>query len=283
LLVDEQLSSDMALARRLVELGRSARASASVRTRQPLGRGLVSADGFGRLPAELVALVAEELNVRSLDALAGEGDDLVDHAVKPNFRSLGRRFGKSTPSVAAAIGAADPAWLAREIDSFRTASLDVDGVAVTLSPDDVLITQTPRSGWAVATEAGETVALEVTITPELRREGLAREVVRLVQDERKNAGLDVSDRIELWWETDDPELASALGEHGALIAGEVLAVRYVQGRPEAAGAAEAAEAPGATEAAGAAEASGVAGAGLREHSDGELGLTFWLRRAPAAG
>jgi isoleucyl-tRNA synthetase len=280
-LIDQQLSQNMTLARRLGELGRSARASATVRTRQPLARGLVSAPGFAALPAELVDLIAEELNVREIGPLAGEGDDLVDYTVKPSFRALGRRFGKATPAVAAAISAADPAWLAGEMHSFSTAPIDVDGETVMLQPDDVIITQTPRSGWAVAADAGETVALEVTITPELRREGLAREVVRLVQDERKNAGLDVSDRIALWWETPDPELAAALTEHGALIAGEVLAVEYVQGRPE--GAAARAGTAGADTAGAGTAGADTAGAGLREHSDAELGLTFWLRRASAAG
>jgi isoleucyl-tRNA synthetase len=252
-LVDEQLSADMGLARRLVELGRSARAASLVRTRQPLARGLVSAPGFAGLPAELVALVAEELNVKAMDVLSGDGNDLVDFRVKPNFRSLGQRFGKTTPTVAAAVTAADPAWLAGEMSSVGTASVTVDGSAVELRPDDVIVTQTPRSGWAVAADGGETVALEVTITPELRREGLAREFVRLVQDARKNAGLDVSDRISLWWETTDDELAAALDEHGSLIAGEVLATSYEQGRPQAAGAVE--------------------------HVDEELGLWFALARA----
>ena len=140
--------------------------------------------------------------MRTVDVLAAEGGELVDHTVKPNFRALGKRFGKSTPAVAAAITAADPEWLAGQMRSSATAPVVVDGETVTLQPDDVIITQTPRSGWAVATDAGETVALEVTITPQLRREGLAREVVRLVQDERKNAGLHVSDRISLWWQSD---------------------------------------------------------------------------------
>ena len=262
-LVDRRLSADMALARRLVQLGRSARAGASVRTRQPLARGLVSAPGFAELPAELAGLVADELNVRALDILAGEGGDLVDHTVKPNFRALGKRYGKSTPAVAAAITAADPAWLAGEMSSAASAQVMVDGETVVLQPDDVIITQAPRSGWAVAADAGETVALEVTITPELRREGLAREVIRLIQDERKNAGLDVSDRISLCWQAADDELGAALTEYGAMIAREVLAVDYAQGRPDG-------------HAAGGDPA-------IREHADAELGLAFWLRRASAEG
>jgi isoleucyl-tRNA synthetase len=193
--------------------------------------------------------------------LATGGGELVDHTVKPNFRALGKRFGKTTPAVAAAITAADPEWLAGQMNSSGTAPVVVDGETVTLQPDDVIITQTPRSGWAVATEAGETVALEVTITPELRREGLAREVVRLVQDERKHAGLDVSDRILLWWQADDAEVAAALTEYGPLIASEVLAVGYARGRPDGQDGRDPA---------------------IREHAEAELGLTFWLKRAAAS-
>jgi isoleucyl-tRNA synthetase len=110
----------------------------------------------------------------------------------------------------------------------------------------------------------------------LRREGLAREFVRLVQDERKNAGLDVSDRISLWWETADAELAEALSEYGPMIAGEVLAVNYAQGRPE-----DGAAGP---EDGSAGRGDGAAGPGdgaavTREHANAGLGLTFWLRRA----
>ena len=114
-LVDARLSGQMALTRRLVELGRSARAAASLPVRQPLARAVVSAAGFADLAPELRAEVASELNVRSLDPMAAVGDDLVDYVVKPNFRALGKRFGKGTQAVAAAIAAADPAVLAAEL------------------------------------------------------------------------------------------------------------------------------------------------------------------------
>jgi len=258
-LVDPELSEQMALARRLVELGRSARSGASVRTRQPLRRALIGAAGFERLPSELRSLIAAELNVASLSVLSGE---LVDYVVKPNFRALGRRFGRETPSVAAAIAAASAADVAAAVLAGGTVSVPLpSGPEATVGPDDVIVTQTPRAGWAVATDAGETVAIDTAITPELRREGLAREVIRLIQEARKSDGLDVSDRIALRWSVRDgggePDLAVALTEHAGLIAGEVLAVEF---GPVEADAAE--SVPG----------------DAREHVDAELGLRFWLRR-----
>jgi isoleucyl-tRNA synthetase len=99
---------------------------------------------------------------------------------------------------------------------------------VAVTPDEVLVTETPKEGWAVVTDAGEAVALDLTITPELRRAGLAREVVRLVQEARKTSGFDVTDRVALRWQADG-ELAEALREHADLVAGEVLAVQFEEG------------------------------------------------------
>ncbi len=246
---DPELAGQVALVRRLVELGRSARTASKVRTRQPLGRALVGAAGWAALPEELRAQLAEELNVQSVGALADAGDELVDVVVKPNFRSLGRRFGAGTKAVAAAVAAADPAELVRTLRADGAVPVTVDGEPVPLGADDLVVTETPRSGWAVAADAGETVALDLTVTPELRRAGLAREVVRLVQDARKATGLEVTDRIALTWSATDPEVAAALREHGTAVAGEVLATSFAEG---------------------------TVGADAR--SDEELGLAFALRK-----
>jgi isoleucyl-tRNA synthetase len=270
--IDPVLASQMGLVRRLVELGRSARAGASIRTRQPLGRALIGAPGFSDLPVELRSLVASELNVRSLDVLSGE---LVDYEVKPNFRSLGRRFGARTPIVAAAVTAAPAASLATAVLAGGTFAVSVDSDPVLIGADDVIVTQTPRAGWAVATDAGETVAIDITITPELRREGLAREVIRLVQDARKNDGLDVTDRISLRWLASDPDVAAALTEHAGLVAGEVLAVEYVSGAGVSGAGVSGAGVSGSAGSAGG--GAGVFGDEV-EHADPDLGLTFWLRR-----
>ena len=197
----------------------------------------------------------------SLSVLSGE---LVDYVVKPNFRALGRRFGRETPAVAAAIAAVPAADVAAAVLAGGTVTVPVPvaGPAVSVGPDDVIVTQTPRAGWAVATDAGETVAIDTTVTPELRREGLAREVIRLIQEARKSDGLDVTDRIALRWSARDAELAAALTEHSRADRGRgagsgVRACRGFRGfrgwdRPEP--------------------------ADVREHADEELGLRFWLRR-----
>ncbi|PJE98518.1 isoleucine--tRNA ligase [Streptomyces carminius] len=226
--VDPDLSRDMLLVRRLVELGRATRAESGVKTRQPLSRALLAAQGFELLSDELRSQIAEELNVTSLASLAEVGGSLVDTTAKANFRALGRRFGKRTQEVARAIAAADATALSAALRA-GTAAVEIDGETIALSPEEVIITETPREGWSVASDTGATVALDLEITPELRRAGLARDVIRLVQEARKNSGLDVADRIVLRWRSDDPEVTRALNDHQALVSDEVLAVDYAEG------------------------------------------------------
>ena len=226
--IDDALAEQVALVRRIVELGRAARASSSVRTRQPLARALVSAPGWAALRPELVAEVASELNVLDMASLSSSEGDLVDVSAKANFRSLGKRFGKQTQEVAHAVAAADAAALAAALRA-GSATVEVPGLGtVELADDDVIVTETPREGWSVASSEGETVALDLHLTPELRRLGTAREAVRLIQEARKSAGLDISDRIVLRWAADDEEVAAALREHREMIAGEVLAVDFAE-------------------------------------------------------
>src|SRR5690606_38553262 len=135
-LLDPALSEQMALVRRLVELGRSARASSGVKTRQPLRRALVGAPGWSELSSELRELIAEELNVQSREDLSSFSADLVSFAVKPNSRVLGKRYGAQTKRVAAALGAADPTSVAQTLRAGRTVSLEVEEVGtVELGPD----------------------------------------------------------------------------------------------------------------------------------------------------
>jgi isoleucyl-tRNA synthetase len=251
-LIETNLSHQMALVRRTVELGRAARAASGMKTRQPLARALVSAPGWAQLPDELQAQVREELNVMSLAGLADAGE-LIDLSVKPNFRSLGQRYGSATKQIAAAINATDPVALVAALRS-GTASVTVDGQSIDLVTEDVLVTETPRSGWAVASESSETVALDLELTPALRSLGLLRDIVRVVQEARKNACFDVTDRITLRWQVGgSPEPAHAIREHAAELAAEVLATHVTEGAPEST-------------------------AGWYTVADDDLGLQLWLRR-----
>ncbi|MBG0829526.1 isoleucine--tRNA ligase [Planomonospora sp. ID67723] len=254
--LDPALLEQMALVRRLVDLGRSARASSGVRNRQPLRRALVGAPGWASLSPELRRLIAEELNVQDLEDLSGFSADLISFTVKPNFRALGKRFGSQTKLVAAAVSAADATGIALALRSGSPVSMEAGELgSVELTADDVIVTEQPKSGWAVErgavdTGTGETVALDLAITDELRRAGLIRDVIRLVQEARKSTGLAIADRIDLWWSATDADLAEALREQGGTVADEVLALSLTEGVAE----------------------------GLPSHQDADLGLTFQLRR-----
>jgi isoleucyl-tRNA synthetase len=225
--IDDSLTRPVAIARRLVELGRAARAESGVKTRQPLRRALIGSAAWSELGEELRAQVCEELNIGALESIGDAGTDLVDHSAKANFRNLGKRFGKETPKVAAAIAAADAAELAASLSTDGKASVDLDGEAVELGPDDVIVSERPREGWSVVNDQGETVALDLELDDELRRAGFAREAIRVIQEARKTSGLDVSDRITLSWSADGP-MAEALRVHQSEIADEVLATSVAE-------------------------------------------------------
>ncbi|MEV7679224.1 isoleucine--tRNA ligase [Streptomyces sp. NPDC088341] len=229
--IDPALSQQMALVRRLVELGRATRAESGVKTRQPLSRALIAAAGFETLSPELRSQITEELNVSSLATLSEVGGSLVDTTAKANFRALGKRFGKGVQDVAKAIADTDAAALSLALRE-GGATVEVDGAPVALSPEEVIITETPREGWSVASDSGATVALDLEITPELRLAGLARDAIRLIQEARKNSGLDVADRIAVRWTATSPSTTEALTEHTPLISDEVLATSFTPGTPD---------------------------------------------------
>jgi isoleucyl-tRNA synthetase len=230
--IDPTLDEAMAAARQIVELGRRVRAETKIRTRQPL------AEAVAHLPAHtpsieaLLPIVADELNVAAVRVATG-ADAVGTWRAKPDFRTLGPRFGARVQAVAARL-AEDDGALADELAAGRSVTIALDDGEIELSPDDVVLTREVLEGWGVASDAGVTVALDLAITSELRSEGLARELIRVVQDARKAAGLDVSDRIELGLVADG-EVAVARDAHAALIARETLATS-VSAEPVASGA-----------------------------------------------
>jgi isoleucyl-tRNA synthetase len=230
---DEALERDMDVAREAVRLGLAARAQAKVKLRQPLREAAVVAAGDDRAAIERLAdIVREELNVKSLRFVSA-ADDLGRHEVKPNFRALGPRFGSHMSQVTAAVQALDPEHVVTAFAEGRTVGIAVDGREHELTAGDLQVATVPLEGYGVEREGESAIALDLHIDDELRREGLAREIVRAVQNARKAAGLAVEDRIALWLGGDDEVLAAAR-EHQAFIAGETLAldVAYDSGEPE---------------------------------------------------
>ena len=233
-LLDRELEAGMAAVARTVRLGHAARSAGKVKVRQPLRRAVIVASEDERASIEALAdLVTAELNVMDLDFVSEEGE-LVTYTVKPNYRTLGPRFGKGMPQVAAAVGALDASSVASTVADGGEVGISIDGHDHTLGPDDLIMALAPLEGYEVEAEAGHAVALQLEIDEELRRAGLAREVVRAVQDARKNAGLEITDRIELGL-GGDAELLEVAREHEAYIGGEVLATGITFGDADGAG------------------------------------------------
>ncbi len=221
-LADPELERGMEAVRLTVELGRAARAQAKAKVRQPLRRAVIVANDAEREAIEARAeLVTAELNVKELDFVSDESE-LVSYTAKPNYRSLGPRFGKRMPQVAAAVAALDAAHVASVLAAGGEIGIAIDGTDHTLGAEDLTLALQPLDGYEVEAEAGHAVALALELDEELRREGLAREIVHAVQIARKDAGLEITDRIELGLGGDE-ELLSAAREHQAYLAGEVLA------------------------------------------------------------
>jgi len=224
--IDEQLSKDVALTRRLVELGRASRAQSQVKIRQPLSRALIAAPSWKSLSTELRDQIADELNVEKLDDLASAGSGLVDISIKANFRTLGAKFGGDVQAIAKVIAASDAPALVSEIRTHGKFSLPYgDGAIAEVTEEDLVITETPRTGWAVASHSGESVALDLELTPELISKGIVREAIRAIQDARKSSGFDVSDRIHVKWNSDD-ESSAAIESGKSWISEEVLALSF---------------------------------------------------------
>jgi isoleucyl-tRNA synthetase len=221
-LIDHELESDMAVARRTVELGRAARSQAKVKVRQPLPEAVVVADERERRSIErLEELVLGELNVKAIRYVS-EAEELVDYEVKPNFRACGPRFGSRMPQVTKAIEALDPAEVAACFDRGESVTVEVDGREESLGPEELSLLMLPRGGYQLERQANYAVALRVDLDDDLLREGAAREVVHAIQIARKGAGLEVEDRIDLTL-FGDADLLDAVREHADYVTGETLA------------------------------------------------------------
>jgi isoleucyl-tRNA synthetase len=221
---DLDLEHAMAVARETVRLGLAARAQAKLAVRRPLRAAVVVATGSEREAIERMSeIVREELNVREL-RFVSEADELGEIELKPNYRTLGPRFGKHMPLVAAAIAGLDAAHAAATLRDGGHVAISINGQDHELTTDDLQLSMKPLEGYQVEREGSHAVALELEIDEELQVEGWAREIVRAVQRARQDAGLEVTDRIWLTLDGDD-SLAAAARTHETYIADETLAVQ----------------------------------------------------------
>ena len=223
--VDATLDRAMQAIRNLARLGRAAREDVGIKVRQPLSRMVCVAPAVDETSlAPLVSLLQAELNVKRVE-FATSGDALVTLEAKPNFRSLGKKFGKGTPLAAKAVAA----FTGDELRAFERGEplvVSVEGESHQLEPDDLTIVRRASGALAVQEDGGFFAAIDPTVTPELRLEGHARELISRVQRMRKESGFAVSDRIVLKVAGGE-DVQTVIDAHGARIAEEVLAAELV--------------------------------------------------------
>ncbi len=227
--VDDSLVDQMALARQIASLGLSARNSIGIKVRQPLARALAFAGGKANLREELVAIVVDELNVKGFEFVK-EAKQLVSYQVLPDNKLLGPRFGARFPRVRTALAAIDPIKVAESVQAGLPVTLELDGEMVEIAPSEILVQTQPAPGLTVAADKQAVVALDTTITAELKAEGLAREVVRRVQAMRKDAGFNIEDRITTYYQADE-SLAKVFQDWRDYIMAETLSTQLLASQP----------------------------------------------------
>jgi isoleucyl-tRNA synthetase len=213
------LETSMEVARRLTSLGRAARAEAGVKVRQPLARALVFLAPSSPLPP--AGVVEDELNVDLLE-FGRELADVLTFELVPNFRVVGPRLGEAVKELKPALGALDSVAAAAAIESGKSVSVTLSTGTFELTSDDVELRVKGQRGFAVSRDGAEVVALDLALDDDLRRRGYLRDVVRQVQDLRKNSGLDVADRIVL-----NVVGLDDLADGFAALASEVLAIEVL--------------------------------------------------------
>jgi len=229
--IDQALLDNMALARNVASLGLAARSGSNLKVRQPLARAMAHvADGNRTLSVEMVDVIMDELNVKTFEFVDDAGK-LVNYRIQPDNKLLGPRFGAQFPRVRAALLALDPAKVAASVEAGQPIYLNLDGQVVELAPSEVIVQTSPVEGLAVAVDKGIMVAIDAVLTPELKAEGLAREIVRRIQEMRKKAGFNIDDRIITTYQasSSDSKLALVLEGWIDYIRAETLTLQLEKG------------------------------------------------------
>jgi isoleucyl-tRNA synthetase len=229
--INEILNADMRLVMRLASLGHSARNQAAIKVRQPLAEAAFSVGSLkeARVLDEYASLLADELNVKRITALSSAGE-AVAYSLNPLPKQLGGKYKSQFPAIRAALLALDAEKAAQTFLAGESVSISVGEETFEILPDEVEVRAEARSGLVVASEGAYLAALKTDLTPELLREGLAREFVRRVQDLRKQADFDIADRIYLYVSA-SPTLMEAVQEHQVYIMGETLTLELKSGKP----------------------------------------------------
>jgi isoleucyl-tRNA synthetase len=227
---DDKLVYQMDLARRIASLGLSARNNANLKVRQPLAKVLVHVrEGSAELPTELVEIVADELNVKALKTITDLGA-VVRYKVLPNNKLLGPRLGANFRQVSDLLHNLDPYQVAAKVAAGEVVTFELNGETVALTSEEILISTESAEGLAVAADKLVTVAIDTILTPELKAEGLAREIVRRIQTQRKNADFNIEDRITTWYVVSG-EWGKVFTDWGEYIQSETLTTELVAGVP----------------------------------------------------
>jgi isoleucyl-tRNA synthetase len=228
-----ELERDMASVRHAVSMGRALRVTNDLKTRQPLAsvQIVTKIAEEKKVLSGMEDILREELNVKSILFKDNE-EDLVEYSIKANFRVLGKILGKEMKAAAAILEALDPASVSSIVAGFSI-FIDVSGQKISIDQNSVEIRRTEKPGLKVLNEGTLTLALDTVVTPSLLREGYVRDLIRGVQNLRKESGLDVTDRINLII-AGDIELKKALDDFGDFVAGETLAdsITWKEGRDE---------------------------------------------------
>jgi isoleucyl-tRNA synthetase len=230
-LIDEAFNRDMKLIMKLASLGHAARNQAAIKVRQPLAQVAfsVSSQEEAQVLKKYADLLSDELNVKSIQLLGSAGE-AVQYSLKPLPRQLGQKHKGNYPKVSQAIASLDAEQAAQSLMNGQPIQVNVEGITINVQPDEVEVRAEARSGLVVSAEGAYLAALSTSLTTDLILEGLAREFVRRVQDYRKQAGFEITDRIRLYVQS-SPQLSQAIKTHQEYVTGETLVVELINGSP----------------------------------------------------
>ncbi|MEM1556925.1 MAG: class I tRNA ligase family protein [Candidatus Bathyarchaeia archaeon] len=231
-LINRELMDDMDIVIKVCSLGRAARNKAGIKLRQPLMevKVIASEEVLNRI-RRLEYLVLEELNVKKI-SFTTDRREVIDYTIKPIPEILGKKYGRLFQKIQETLACLDPLEAIRAIRLEGFLAITVDGQEIKLSPEEIKIIEQPKSGWEISEEGGILVAINTVIPPELRLEGLAKDIVRRIQNQRKEAGFNIADQIETYYEA-GPTLKRVFESFWEYIATETLSVAIREGKPNA--------------------------------------------------